>query len=115
MNTTINGHHLDVTPALREYVLTKLEPVLRHFNQVVRITVLLTGSGKNGRRGSVQKAQVTLHVKGEDIHVEQSDKVLYTAIDRLMDRLDRAVQKRKDKLQDVHLPAVISANPAHAQ
>lgn len=27
MNLTISGHHLEVTPALREYVLTKLDRV----------------------------------------------------------------------------------------
>ena len=42
MNLTISGHHLEVTPALREYVLTKLERVTRHFDQVVDVTVLLT-------------------------------------------------------------------------
>jgi hypothetical protein len=31
MNLTISGHHLDVTSALREYVLTKLDRVTRHF------------------------------------------------------------------------------------
>ena len=42
MNLTISGHHLDVTPALREYVLTKLDRITRHFDQVVDITVLLS-------------------------------------------------------------------------
>ena len=42
MNLTISGHHLEVTPALREYVLTKLDRVTRHFDQVVDVTVLLT-------------------------------------------------------------------------
>ena len=42
MNLTISGHHLEVTPALREYVLTKLDRVTRHFDQVVDITVLLS-------------------------------------------------------------------------
>ena len=41
MNLTISGHHLEVTPALSEYVLTKLDRVTRHFDQVVDITVLL--------------------------------------------------------------------------
>ena len=27
MNLTISGHHLDVTPALREYVVSKLERI----------------------------------------------------------------------------------------
>jgi hypothetical protein len=40
MNLTISGHHLEVTPALREYVLTKLDRVTRHFDQVVDVNVL---------------------------------------------------------------------------
>ena len=35
MNLTISGHHLEVTPALRNYVETKLDRVTRHFDQVV--------------------------------------------------------------------------------
>ena len=42
MNLTISGHHLEVTPALREYVTAKLERVTRHFDQVVDITVILS-------------------------------------------------------------------------
>jgi len=42
MNLTISGHHLEVTPALREYVLAKLDRVTRHFDQVTGITVLLS-------------------------------------------------------------------------
>ena len=41
MNLTISGHHLEVTPSLREYVLTKLDRVTRHFDQVVDVNVLL--------------------------------------------------------------------------
>ncbi len=42
MNLTISGHHLEVTPALRSYVTTKLDRILRHFDQVVDVKVLLT-------------------------------------------------------------------------
>ena len=34
MNLTICGHHLEVTPALRNYVTTKLDRITRHFDQV---------------------------------------------------------------------------------
>jgi putative sigma-54 modulation protein len=90
MNLTISGHHLDVTPALREYVLTKLDRVTRHFDQVVDISVLLTVE-KLKEKERRQKAEVTLHVKGKDIFVEQSHEDLYAAIDQLMDKLDRQV------------------------
>ena len=42
MNLTISGHHLDVTPAIRDYVQTKLELVKRHFDPVIDIAVILT-------------------------------------------------------------------------
>ncbi len=101
MNLTISGHHLDVTPALREYVLNKLERVTRHFDQVVDVSVLLTVE-KLKEKERRQKAEVTLHVKGKDIFVEQSHEDLYAAIDQLMDKLDRQVCRYKDKLQDHH-------------
>ena len=63
MNLTISGHHLEVTPALREYVLTKLDRVTRHFDQVVDINVLLSVE-KLKEKERRQKAEVTLHVKG---------------------------------------------------
>ena len=101
MNLTISGHHLDVSPALREYVLAKLEKVTRHFDQVVDVTVLLTVE-KNTEKDRRQKAEVTLHVKGRDIFVEQSHEDLYAAIDQLMDKLDRQVMRHKDRVQDHH-------------
>lgn len=101
MNLTISGHHLDVTPALRAYVLTKLDPVTRHFDQVVDINVLLSVE-KLKEKERRQKAEVTLHVKGRDIFIEQSSEDLYAAIDQLMDKLDRQVCRHKDKVQDHH-------------
>jgi putative sigma-54 modulation protein len=49
-----------------------------------------------------QKAEVTVHVKGRDIFVEQAHEDLYAAIDQLMDKLDRQVVRHKDKMQDHH-------------
>jgi ribosomal subunit interface protein len=62
MNLTISGHHLEVTPSLREYVLTKLDRVTRHFEQVVDINVLLTVE-KQKEKDRRQRAEVNLHVK----------------------------------------------------
>ena len=98
MNLTISGHHLEVTPALREYVVTKLDRVTRHFDQVVDINVLLTVE-KQKEKERRQRAEVTLHVKGRDLFCEQSHEDLYAAIDQLMDKLDRQVCRHKEILQ----------------
>ena len=89
MNLNVSGHHLEVTPALRSYVEAKLGRVKRHFDHVIDAHVILT----------TNKAEVTLHVPGKDLHCECEDGDLYAAIDLLADRLDRQVLKYKDKLQ----------------
>ena len=101
MNLTISGHHLEVTPSLREYVLTKLERVTRHFDQVVDVNVLLSVE-KQKEKERRQRCEVTLHVKGRDIFVEQAHEDLYAAIDQLMDKLDRQVMRHNDRLQEQH-------------
>ena len=93
MNLNVSGHHLEVTPALRSYVQEKIGRVTRHFDQVIDAHVILTANKLN------QKAEVTLHVPGKDLHCECEDGDLYAAIDLLADRLDRQVLKYKDKLQ----------------
>jgi putative sigma-54 modulation protein len=94
MNLNITGHHVEVTPALREYVTGKVDKVIRHFDHVTSVHVILTVEKL------VQKAEITLHVKGKDIFADSSDADLYAAIDLLIDKLDRQVIKYKDKNRD---------------
>lgn len=101
MNLTITGHHLEVTPAMREYVQTKLGRVTRHFDQVVDIHVRLSVENLREKERR-QKAAVTVHLKGRDISIEQAHEDLYAAVDELADKLDRQVVRHKDRLQDHH-------------
>jgi putative sigma-54 modulation protein len=101
MNLTISGHHLEVTPALRGYVTTKLERISRHFDQVVDIKVLLTVDNLK-EKDLRQKAECNIHVKGKDLFAESAHADLYAAVDELADKLDRQVLRYKDKTQDHH-------------
>ncbi|MES2771903.1 MAG: ribosome-associated translation inhibitor RaiA [Pseudomonadota bacterium] len=96
MNLSISGHHLEITPAIREYVQAKLDRVRRHFDHVIDVNVILSVEKLK------QKAEVTVHLAGQDIYVEAAEENLYAAIDNLVDKLDRQVQKHKQKLQDHH-------------
>ena len=79
MNLNITGHHVEVTPAIREYVIGKLERVIRHFDNVTSAHVILSVEKLQ------QKAEVTLHVKGKDIFADATDADLYASIDALDD------------------------------
>lgn len=98
MNLTISGHHLEVTPALRSYVSTKLERITRHFDQVTDIRVLLSVENQK-EKDRRQRAECTLSVKGGELHAETAHEDLYAAIDELMDKLDRQVARHKGKMQ----------------
>jgi putative sigma-54 modulation protein len=99
MNLSINGHHLEVTPALREYVTGKLDRIRRHFDQVVDVSVYLSVEKLR------QRAEINIHVRGKDLFAESIDEDLYAAIDSLVDKLDRQVLKYKEMRQGhSHLP-----------
>jgi len=99
MNLIISGHHLELTPSIREYVETKLERIRRHFDHVIDVAVIL-GVEKPSEKEKRQRAEVNLRLRGNMIHVESFAEDLYAAIDLLIDKLDRQVLKYKDKAQD---------------
>jgi len=96
MNLNLTGHHLEVTPALREYIETKLARVSNHFDHMIDVKVTLTVEKL------VQKVEATIHVPSADLHAEASDADMYSAIDLLADKLDRQVLKHKEKHADHH-------------
>jgi putative sigma-54 modulation protein len=93
MNLQIHGNHIEVTPALRDYVAGKLERVERHFDQVIDATVQLTVEKLH------QRAEVTLRLRGNNIHVESVESDMYAAVDTLVDKLDRQVLRHKDRVK----------------
>lgn len=100
MNLLIHGNHVEVTPALRDYVQGKLTRVERHFDQVIDANVQLTVEKLR------QRAEITLRLRGNNIHVEAADNDMYAAIDMLVDKLDRQVLRHKDRLKDHTVDAI---------
>jgi putative sigma-54 modulation protein len=94
MNLIIHGHHLEVTPALRSYVLDKLSRVRRHFDHVIDVDVVLSVDKLQ------QKAEITLRVRKSTLHAESIEPDLYASIDAMMDKLDRQVKRYKDRLKN---------------
>jgi putative sigma-54 modulation protein len=93
MNLQIHGNHIEVTPALRAYVAGKLERIERHFDQVIDATVQLTVEKLH------QRAEITLRLRGNNIHVESVESDMYAAVDTLVDKLDRQVLRHKDRVK----------------
>ena len=91
MNLHLTGHQLPITPAIREYVASKLERLTQHFDHVIDVNVIVSVEKLQ------QKIEATVHVRGKDIFCESSASDLYAAIDSLVDKLDRNIIKHKEK------------------
>lgn len=94
MQINFTGHHVEITPALREFATGKFEKLARHFEKLGSIHVVL----------EVDKlrhiAEATLHVAKNEIHGHAESEDLYSAIDLLIDKLDRQLVKYKEKMTD---------------
>lgn len=91
MNLHITGHHIHVTPAIRDYLSTKMERVNKHFDHVIDVNVIMSVAKLH------QKVEATMHVRGREIFCESTQEDMYAAIDALIDKLDRAIIKHKEK------------------
>lgn len=104
MNLNITGHHVDLTPPLREFVQTKLHRIERHFENMIDANVILTVE-KNRH-----KAEATLHARGANLHAEATEENMYAAVDKLVDKLDRQTCKFKEKHTDHHSREALKVN-----
>jgi putative sigma-54 modulation protein len=96
MNLHLTGHHVDITPAIRDYVTAKLERINRHFEHVIDVNVVMTVEKLD------QRIEANVHLSGKDIHVQAHDGDMYAAIDGLIDKLDRQVIRHKERFGVKH-------------
>jgi len=94
MNLTVTGHHVDVTPAIRDYVTQKIGRIRRHFDHVIDVNVTLSVEKLR------QTAEASVRVRGRDIFVQSEDADMYAAIDSLIDKLDRQILRHKERRGD---------------
>ncbi len=94
MQINISGHHIKITPALRQHAEEKIKRLEHHFDQITHANVTLTVEKLR------HKAECNIHVSGSDLHASSEDEKqnMYAAIDILSDKLDRQLLKHKEKL-----------------
>lgn len=93
MDINITGHHLEVTPALRDLTENKFERLERHFDRITSINVTFHVENL------MQIAEATIHVPKAEIHARSENEDLYAAVDHLVDKLHTQLMKHKEKMQ----------------
>lgn len=96
MQINISGHHIDLTPAIKNYVTSKFDKLERHHDQITSTNVILSVDKL------IQKAEASIHAGGKDFFANCESEDLYAAIDLLTDKLDRQLIKHKEKMRNHH-------------
>ncbi|AIX75123.1 MAG: ribosome hibernation promoting factor [Mixta calida] len=93
MQLNITGQHIEITPALREFVNTKFAKLEQYSDRITQVHVVLKVERVQ------QIAEATLHVSGGELHATSEANDMYAAIDGLIDKLSRQLTRHKDKLK----------------
>ena len=93
MQINITGHHVELTPALREFVENKFSKLERFFDQITSVQVTLTVDKLR------QIAESDIKVAGGEVHASSESEDMYASIDQMIDKLDSQLVKHKEKPQ----------------
>ncbi len=93
MDIIVKGTNMDVQESMREYVTSKLTKLERFFHRLIDTTVTF-----RMERGRV-KVEATTTASGIVIRGEAIAHDWRTAVDSVMDKLERQVKKYKGKLE----------------
>jgi putative sigma-54 modulation protein len=105
MKLRITGRHMEITPALREYVETRFERLDRYGLRVGSLQVVL------GVEKLQHKAEVIGAANGKRVQAKTATREMYATIDALVDRVDAQFRKWKERLVE-HKPSKIKRRPA---
>ena len=94
MNYVVRGEKIEVTDSLRDYVINKLDRMVKYFDEPDKVNVKVLFSV----RGREQKVEITINNKKFDLRAEVSHSDLYAAIDLAIDKLESQMRKYKSKL-----------------
>ena len=94
MKYTIRGQKLEVTDAIRDYAISKIDKMEKYFENPDEVSVKVVFS----IRGREQKVQITINGINFDLRSEVSHSDMYAAIDLAVDKLEQQMRKFKSKL-----------------
>ncbi len=91
MIINITNRHDKVSPAVRERIEAWLENSQERFDIISSAQVTLDKSAHQ------EDVEATLHAAGREINAKASAENLYAALDALADKIDRQLEKLRDK------------------
>ncbi|AYC28967.1 ribosome hibernation-promoting factor, HPF/YfiA family [Paenisporosarcina cavernae] len=95
LNYNIRGENIEVTPAIREHVESKVGKVERYFNDDMNANANVNLKVYNDNQ---TKVEVTIPMKNLTLRAEERHNDMYAAVDLIVDKLERQIRKHKTKV-----------------
>lgn len=99
MTINVRGKHIEVTPALRDYVEKRVGKVTKYFTAVGDPAVVLTVEKGKGDAKIMHIAEVTVPVNGMFFRAQESTQDMYSSIDLVTDKIEKQIEKHKTRIQ----------------
>ena len=94
MEVLVRGNKIDITDAMKDYVKEKLSKLDKYtLDDDIRATVLVKV------RNYTQKVEVTIPLKTLILRAEEESQDFYSAVDLVINKLERQIRKNKTKLK----------------
>jgi putative sigma-54 modulation protein len=97
MKIIVSGRNIELTKAIKDHVVDKLNKLQHHYDFLVDVHVYLSVEKKKSIAEN-QRAEATIHVNGAVLRVSSCTGDLYASIDKLVEKIDRSLSKHKTKL-----------------
>jgi ribosomal subunit interface protein len=97
MNIVVRGKHLRENQALEEYALKKTSKFYHYFPEIIKTEVEL--KSESGHKGKEMDFLVDILVKvpGKTFKVSDSERDMYKAIDKAVERMSETLRREKDR------------------
>lgn len=115
MKLVIQGKNIEITEAIHDYVLQKIEKAVSHFQALITEIDVHLSVARNPRINPKQTAEVTVYANGTVIRAEESSENLYASIDLVADKIARQLRKYKEKRHDRKVQAQPKTGAAVAE
>ena len=93
---SIRGENLEVTDALRDYVVSKLEKIEKYFQAEQELDARVN---LKVYREKTAKVEVTIPLGSITLRAEDISQDMYGSIDLVTDKIERQIRKNKTKIE----------------
>jgi putative sigma-54 modulation protein len=95
MQITVSGRHMGVSEALNSYCRQKAERLVRFFDRIQSIEVILEG------RNGLHFVEMIVHSdRAQPFVAREQHEDAYAAVDLMLDKVERQIRRHKEKLRN---------------